>query len=137
MPDSAKPVPKPAASTAVLGDLAFFYDRNGLWNNYLPPNLRIVIFNNYGGGIFRILDGSSDLPELDQHFEVEHNLSAKNAAEDHGLNYFLCDSTKSLDAILPEFFSAKDKPAILEVCFDKHTNAEIFFKYKSSMKELK
>jgi len=35
------------------------------------------------------------------------------------------------------FFSAKDKPAILEVRFDKHTNAETFFKFKSLMKELK
>jgi len=127
----------PKLTTLILGDLAFFYDRNGLWNDYLPPNLRVIIFNNYGGGIFRILDGSSDLPELEQHFEVEHNLSAKNTAEDHGLNYFFCDSTKSLEETLPEFFSATDKPAILEVHFDKHTNAEMFFKFKSSMKELK
>jgi len=127
----------PKMTTLILGDLAFFYDRNGLWNNYLPPNLRIVVFNNYGGGIFRILDGSSDLSELDQHFEVEHNLSAKNSAEDHSLNYFFCDSAKSLEETLPLFFSAKDKPAILEVGFDKHTNAETFCKFKSLMKELK
>ena len=84
-----------------------------------------------------MLDGSCDLPELEQHFEVEHNLSAKNSAEDHGLNYFFCDSTKSLEETLPEFFSAADKPAILEVHFDKHTNAETFFKFKSLMRELK
>ena len=83
------------------------------------------------------MDGSSDLPELDQHFEVEHNLSAQNSAEDHSLNYFFCDSAKSLEETLPLFFSAKDKPAILEVGFDKHTNAETFFKFKSLMKELK
>ncbi len=124
-------------TTLILGDLAFFYDRNGLWNNYLPPNLRVIIFNNYGGGIFRILDGSSDLPELEQHFEVGHNLSAKNTAKDHGLNYLFCDSTESLEETLPDFFSVQAGPAILEVGFDKHTNAEAFFKFKSSMKELK
>ena len=114
-------------TTLILGDLAFFYDRNGLWNDYLPPNFRIIIFNNYGGGIFRILDGSRELPELDQHFEVEHKLSAKNTAEDHGLNYFFCDSSKSLEETLPDFFSTNDRPAILEVSFNKYTNAETFF----------
>ena len=39
--------------TLLIGDVAFFYDRNGLWNNYLPANLRIVLFNNHGGHIFR------------------------------------------------------------------------------------
>lgn len=124
-------------TTAILGDLAFFYDRNGLWNEYLPANLRIIVFNNYGGGIFRVLDGSKDLPELAQHFEVEHNLTAKNTAEDHGLDYFSCDSAESLEDALPGFFSPNAKPAILEVHFDKHTNAEAFLKFKSLMKELK
>ena len=82
------------------------------------------------------MDGSDELPELDRHFEVAHSLSAKNSAEDHGLNYFFCDSTKSLEEILPDFFSAKEKPAILEVSFDKYTNAEVFLKFKSLMKEL-
>ena len=27
----------------ITGDLAFFYDRNAFWHNYLVPNLRIVL----------------------------------------------------------------------------------------------
>ena len=30
----------------VTGELSFFYDINGLWNNYIPPYTRIIIFNN-------------------------------------------------------------------------------------------
>ena len=41
----------------VTGDLSFFYDINGLWNNYIPKNFKIILINNAGGGIFRILPG--------------------------------------------------------------------------------
>lgn len=41
----------------VIGDLSFYYDFNGLWHSQLPPNLRIVLLNNSGGEIFRVLPG--------------------------------------------------------------------------------
>ena len=54
---------------SIIGDVAFQYDRNALWNKYVPANLRIIIFNNGGGGIFRNLDGAKDLPELTEFME--------------------------------------------------------------------
>ena len=122
-------------TTLITGDLAFFYDRNALWHNYLPTNLRIVIINNHGGGIFRILDGASELPELAQHFEVEHNMTAENTAKDHDLNYFFCDNAKNLRESLSDFFKSQDRPAILEVQTDKFVNSETFNKFKSIMRE--
>ena len=41
----------------ITGDLSFFYDANALWNAYLKPSTRIIVINNHGGGIFRILPG--------------------------------------------------------------------------------
>ena len=123
-------------TTLITGDLAFFYDRNALWHNYLPANLRIVVINNYGGGIFRILDGASELPELTQHFEVEHRLTARNTAADHGLDYMFCDSAQSLAVALPKFFDPKDQPAIIEIHTDKTVNRETFLKFKSIMREI-
>ena len=41
----------------ITGDISFFYDSNALWNSYLPPNLRICLINNNGGGIFNIIEG--------------------------------------------------------------------------------
>ncbi|MDX1524413.1 MAG: 2-succinyl-5-enolpyruvyl-6-hydroxy-3-cyclohexene-1-carboxylic-acid synthase, partial [Anaerolineae bacterium] len=57
-------------TTLISGDLAFFYDRNALWHQHIPPNLRIVILNNQGGGIFKLIDGPGNLPpaELDTYF---------------------------------------------------------------------
>ncbi|MFQ5603887.1 MAG: 2-succinyl-5-enolpyruvyl-6-hydroxy-3-cyclohexene-1-carboxylic-acid synthase [bacterium] len=122
-------------TTAIIGDLAFFYDRNALWHRYLPSNLRIVVINNQGGGIFRILDGARDLPELAEHFEVEHGLTAKNTAQDHGLNYLACDSLATLERTLKEIFSPAEKPAILEILTDKKVNTDTFLQFKSMMKE--
>ncbi len=122
-------------TTAIIGDLAFFYDRNALWNSFVPKNLRIVIINNYGGGIFRILDGAGSLPELEQFFEVAHGLTAERTAVDHGLNYFRCASFGELEKQLPKFFGLQDRAAILEVHTDKKLNHETFLKFKSTMKE--
>ena len=44
-------------SLLVTGDLSFFYDINGLWNDHIPSNFRVILINNQGGGIFRILPG--------------------------------------------------------------------------------
>jgi hypothetical protein len=41
----------------IVGDVAFLYDRNGLLINELPQNLKIVVINNAGGNIFRMIDG--------------------------------------------------------------------------------
>jgi 2-succinyl-5-enolpyruvyl-6-hydroxy-3-cyclohexene-1-carboxylate synthase len=52
--------------TLITGDLAFFYDRNAFWNKYVPNNLRIVLLNNQGGGIFSLIDGPNSQPELEE-----------------------------------------------------------------------
>ena len=47
----------PRMTYALIGDLSFFYDQNALWKKSLPSNLRILLFNNGGGGIFHVLPG--------------------------------------------------------------------------------
>jgi 2-succinyl-5-enolpyruvyl-6-hydroxy-3-cyclohexene-1-carboxylate synthase len=123
-------------TTVILGDLAFFYDRNALWHPYLPDNLRIIVFNNAGGGIFRILDGSRELPELAEHFETSHQLTAANSADDFDLLYLHCDSLIELEKQLPGFFEPHDRAVILELTFDKRHNAEAFLKFQSTMREI-
>lgn len=39
----------------ITGDISFFYDSNALWNGNIPTNFKIILVNNSGGGIFRIL----------------------------------------------------------------------------------
>jgi len=115
----------------LVGDVAFFYDRNGLWNRYLPDNLRIILLNNHGGGIFRIIDGSNKQAELKDYFETIQNMNAKNTAEDAGLEYYFVKNNLELDSDIEAFLSKNGKSKLLEIETDSVKNAEIFKKFKS------
>lgn len=121
-----------SGKTTILftGDLAFFYDRNGLWHNYLPANLKIVLFNNQGGGIFRLIDGPSNVPELNEYFETRQVLQAENTARDFGLRYFKCNSEAELLLSIPEFFQTKGA-ALLEIQTENLANAAVYKAFKN------
>ncbi len=116
--------------TLITGDVAFFYDRNGLWHNFLPPNLRIVLLNNHGGGIFRLIDGPAGQPELEEYFETRQPLRADRAAGEFGLTYFPCRTRDELRKHLPAFFASDGGAKLLEVETDAHTNADIYRQFK-------
>ena len=119
----------------LTGDVAFFYDRNAFWHNYPTPNLRVVLFNNHGGGIFRIIDGPRQLPELDEFFETHQALTAENLCRDFGLRYLPVSSFDELDAALPVLFAAETGAAVLEVFTDSKTNAAFFEEYRAAVKQ--
>lgn len=118
-------------NTLLTGDLSFFYDRNALWNNYVPKNLRIVILNNHGGGIFRMINGPASQPELKPYFETDQQLNAKNTAKDFNLEYQFCSTEEGLKLSLETFFLESDRAKVLEIESDAKTNTEIFKKFKS------
>jgi 2-succinyl-5-enolpyruvyl-6-hydroxy-3-cyclohexene-1-carboxylate synthase len=120
--------------TLLIGDVAFFYDRNALWSAPIPPNLRIVLLNNDSGHIFRIIDGPSRQPELETYFETPHGYTAKRTAEDAGINYQSCDSIESMRSLLPDFFQPGQTATLLELTTDKLVNQEQFARYKENVK---
>jgi 2-succinyl-5-enolpyruvyl-6-hydroxy-3-cyclohexene-1-carboxylate synthase len=113
-------------TTLITGDLAFFYDRNAFWNNYIPNNLRVILLNNNGGGIFNLIDGPSSAPELDKFFLTKHTLKAKNLAADFGLIYENCTSQNELNQALNSFFEPSETAKILELSFDMDKSAEVY-----------
>ncbi len=115
----------------ITGDMAFFYDRNAFWHNYPMPNLRIVLLNNKGGGIFNLIDGPSDLPEAPAYFVTKQALNAFNTCKDHGLTYLYCNREVDLAQLLQEFFIDDGKSKVLEIETDQQINKEIFKMYKS------
>ncbi|MCC9135230.1 2-succinyl-5-enolpyruvyl-6-hydroxy-3-cyclohexene-1-carboxylic-acid synthase [Pontibacter silvestris] len=122
-------------TTIITGDLAFFYDRNALWHNYIPSNLRIVLLNNHAGGIFRLIEGPKQQQELEPFFETHQALNAKNTAKDFGLHYSSCNSLEALIQVLPAFFSADAGASILEVFTDSKANATAFTEYKQALQK--
>jgi 2-succinyl-5-enolpyruvyl-6-hydroxy-3-cyclohexene-1-carboxylate synthase len=114
-----------------VGDVAFFYDRNALWNQYLPNNLRIILLNNHGGGIFRIIDGPSKQPELGDYFETVQSMNAQNTAQDADLEYFKVNSMIDLEKYSGLFFEKNGKSKLIEIETDSVINTEIFKQFKA------
>jgi len=115
----------------ISGDIAFFYDRNGLWHNNLPGNIRIIVLNNHGGGIFRIIDGPSKLPELEDYFETHQKLGVRHTAMDFNMDYFHCKDAIQLGNHLSQFLADDGKSKILEIETKSKVNKVIFDQYIS------
>lgn len=113
----------------ITGDVAFFYDRNALWHNYLPNNLRIILLNNHGGGIFKMIDAGT-LPEVDEYFVTQQKLNAENTAKDFGLDYYFCNNYEDLQQILATFFDNSTQVKLLEIETDLQVNYEVWQEFK-------
>ena len=114
---------------SILGDVAFHYDKNALWNQYVPKNLRIIVFNNGGGGIFRNLEGAKELPELNEFMETQQNFTAKNTCLDAGLNYYSARNVEEWNVISEQFFKPNQKGALVEIFTNSIENAGELKKY--------
>lgn len=122
------------ATTFITGDLSFFYDSNALWNNYIPNTFRIIIINNEGGGIFRILPGHKNTENFDTYFETRHNLTAQHLCDMFNFDYVSVSDNEALKLALLEFYNPSDKPKILEVFTPPKRNDEILLEYFNYIK---
>lgn len=114
-------------NTVVLGELSFFYDSNALWIQHFPGNLRIIVLNNGGGNIFRLIGGPLQSPALSEHFVAQHKLKAKGLATAFGINYLKAENREELSAALRTIFDpGSSGPVILEILTDGKISAEVF-----------
>lgn len=119
----------------ITGDLAFFYDRNAFWHNYPLPNLRVILLNNHGGIIFKIIDGSSTLPETDQYFVTKQSLTAKKLCEEFDFDYLKLDNKRKIKNTLKDFFEFDGRTKILELQSNVDLNKTIFENLKQKIKK--
>tara|TARA_R110000850_G_scaffold3928_1_gene18708 strand:+ start:15594 stop:17279 length:1686 start_codon:yes stop_codon:yes gene_type:complete len=120
--------------TLITGDMAFFYDRNAFWHNYAMPNLRIILLNNHAGGIFRLIEGPANQPELEEFFETKQSLSAQHLATEFGFFYAKVINQNELELALDDFYSPSIHPKILEIETSSPKNAEILKLVKEKIK---
>ncbi len=118
----------------LVGDVTFLYDRNGLLLESLPGNLKIVVINNGGGNIFRLLPGPDRQPELERYFETKHSYSAKSAAADSGLSYFVVQEFEKLEETLRAFVGHPGI-ALLEAFTDPVVNQTHYRKLLQTLEE--
>ena len=113
----------------IAGDIGFLYDSNALWNEYTPKNFKIILINNGGGGIFRILPGHEETPVFNKFFETSHCLTAEQLAKMYGFEYSIASNEANLETSLKTLYAQNDKPSILEVFTPTLENNKILLQY--------
>jgi len=118
----------------ITGDLSFLYDSNALWNNYMPCNFKIIVINNGGGGIFRILPGEKNTDNFDTFFETKHKFTASNLCEMYNLEYTMIHRESELNQNLKSFFNSSDTPKLLEIFTPSEINDQVLLEYFNFLK---
>ncbi|WP_426476449.1 2-succinyl-5-enolpyruvyl-6-hydroxy-3-cyclohexene-1-carboxylic-acid synthase [Chryseobacterium sp. CBSDS_008] len=120
----------------ITGDLSFFYDINGLWNQYIPPFVRIMIFNNGEGNIFKIIPGpgNANPNTLDEFIATKHRKNAESLAKHFGFSYIRVEDELTLDRVMENFFKPDAQPKILEVNTYGKNSADVLKSYFEFMK---
>ncbi len=117
----------------ITGDLSFFYDINALWNEYWRKDFKVIIINNQGGGIFRILPGQKDTPTYDKYYETVHKRTAKYVCKSFDIGYTSVKSERRLKRKLKTFFSPLSDIQVMEVFTPRKRNDEILLNYFRAM----
>jgi 2-succinyl-5-enolpyruvyl-6-hydroxy-3-cyclohexene-1-carboxylate synthase len=117
----------------ITGDVSFFYDSNALWNQYLNANLRIVLVNNFGGAIFKIIPGPNSSNQLEKYFEAKHDQNAEQICKAFNIDYFSASNKEAIDSQMSDFYSFEEdgRPKLIEVFTPSdinHLQLDAFFK---------
>jgi 2-succinyl-5-enolpyruvyl-6-hydroxy-3-cyclohexene-1-carboxylate synthase len=106
---------------AVLGDLALFHDIGGLAAVRHAPELRLIVVDNSGGGIFHFLPQAGVMP--DEEFEALLGTPAGRDPVDAGRLFDLSVATPTSPAELDEALA--DEARMIVVRTDRARNLEL------------
>lgn len=104
----------------VIGDLSFFYDQNSLWNSDICGNLRVILLNNGGGGIFYGLPGLKRSPACDKLVAARHDTTAQGICTQNDVGYLSARDMDELRIGLATLMTSdSNRPMLLEVFTDR------------------
>ncbi|MBN2349328.1 MAG: 2-succinyl-5-enolpyruvyl-6-hydroxy-3-cyclohexene-1-carboxylic-acid synthase [Bacteroidales bacterium] len=116
-------------TVVILGDMGFVYDSNALWNKNLSKNLKIIVINNKGGGIFRLIDGPTASAGFQEFFEAFHPVNFEHLVKAFGLSYYFCDAIELLVKVFPGFLSPASGASVLVIDTPNEINAQVYKEY--------
>lgn len=119
--------------TLISGDISFFYDSNAFWNDYLK-NLKVIVINNGGGGIFRIIDQPENVKDTEMLFETRHQRKAEGIAQAFNIKYYSANDENSLKLAMDELYK-NNLPGILEIFTPTEKNPLILKNYFDYLKQ--
>lgn len=121
----------------VIGDLSFFYDQNALWNQNLKGNLRIILLNNGGGGIFSNLKGLEQSESRGRFVAGEHNTQAQGICAQNDVGYLRARNMEEMQiGIVTLLTKDTSRPMLMEVLTDMEADIKAINDYYQQMKLL-
>ncbi len=129
-------VKKEELNVLITGDVSFFYDSNAMWNAYLGSNLRIILINNQGGGIFRIIPGPSSTGQIEKYFEAQHEQEANDLCKAFGIQYTRVETIEEVEGAMHEFYSYEEngRPKLLEIITPRERNSHCLDDFFQALK---
>lgn len=121
----------------ILGDLAFFYDLNILTVKPFPKNLKVLLLNNGGGGIFDLLYDKQPKEAYQSFVAAEHTTQAVAWANAAGLEVVQANDKASIQAELKRFMAFDRNSILLEVNNIENNAKEAQQKYAEIIQEHK
>lgn len=97
----------------ITGDMSALYDIGALGIANIPARFKMIVLNNEGGGIFRFISSTKQLPMREEMFCVPQSPSWQSLAEGFGLKYFEADDEQQLRKTFKDFANEYSAPAIL------------------------
>ncbi len=122
----------------VIGDLSFFYDLNSIGNRSVGSNIRILLVNDGGGGLFKLsgidhyryigVNDTNPYIAAAGHFGNKSKTLVKGYAESLGFEYLTASSKEEFNAVYERFITPEmtDKPMLFEVFTNDYEEREAF-----------
>lgn len=117
----------------LVGDLSFLYDSNALWNKNFPDNLKIIVINNSGGGIFSIIPGPDQQEGYNEFMLAHHPVNLELLVKAFNIDFLECNNQNQLVDTIHQLFN-NPKAAILVVNTPQAINADIYKKLIQNLK---
>ncbi|POM22505.1 2-succinyl-5-enolpyruvyl-6-hydroxy-3-cyclohexene-1-carboxylate synthase [Actinomadura rubteroloni] len=116
-------------SYALLGDLAFLHDQNGLLAGAgeRRPDLALVVVNNRGGGIFSLLPQAAVPDPFERVFGTPHDVDLEAVAAAHRVPYRRLEAAADLPKLV-----AGEGLRIIEARTDRAVNADLHAELRSA-----
>jgi len=109
----------------ITGDMAFFYDSNAFWNELRKKNILIILINNGGGNIFRIIQGPDKTNAVATLFESAYYRTAAHWCADHQVHYQRVQDIGQLRGQYKNVIT-KNGPCLLEIFTDASVNEAVY-----------
>jgi len=112
-----------APTCLLIGDIALLHDTNGLLNLAdRKVDLKIVVVDNLGGGIFSFLPQASSLETalFEKVFGTPHNVDIEMLAQAHRIDALTVQNLDGLTDVL-----AQRGPVLVRVCTDRNENVKV------------